>query len=449
MPQIAQQGSVSDLTPAIPALTGLWQQLAQTKGSTIKVWLWLCTHLRGAEGADLPLGLIQEGTGLARSSVIRALADLIQRGVISEQERTGVATHYRWAAPAPTIGEGEGRVEQKGETLSTSTSVKIGLVPTLPTAPTSTKIGRGHQAMEQDTHTKSEPVAVGPEPDPSAAVPGARQEPSMVPAEPMSFCDGLLAANRIESTNLLTLEKETESNHAAVLPPETAGAAELAAVIARWSHCLQPGVAEAASKATRTRALRLWQQSAQSPADFSRLLALAGQRTLGRMGQAAARPVRCPISYFFGVLTQLMTPLTPVSTSLEPGAYIGTPAVSITRVEDVGGHSAPLLAVDTQVQMLAAPAPESEPPVQEEVTAPPAGLWRQALVRLKLQLPDDYDRVLRYAQLVELHPAAGQTRIVVPTEWMRRQIMERLTGPISAVLTTLTGQMVAVQVGVQ
>jgi len=39
MPQIAQQGSVSDLTPAIPALTGLWQQLAQTKGSTIKVWL--------------------------------------------------------------------------------------------------------------------------------------------------------------------------------------------------------------------------------------------------------------------------------------------------------------------------------------------------------------------------------------------------------------------------
>jgi len=68
---------------------------------------------------------------------------------------------------------------------------------------------------------------------------------------------------------------------------------------------------------------------------------------------------------------------------------------------------------------------------------------------LKLQLPDDYDRVLRYAQLVELHPAAGQTRIVVPTEWMRRQIMERLTGPISAVLTTLTGQMVAVQVGVQ
>jgi len=92
----------------------------------------------------------------------------------------------------------------------------------------------------------------------------------------------------------------------------------------------------------------------------------------------------------------------------------------------------------------------ADPPgVDERAGAPPAGLWRQALVRLQLELPDDYARVLRYAQLVELQPTTGQSRIAVPSEWMRRQVVERLTGPIGAVLTALTAGSVSVQVAVQ
>ena len=455
MPQIEQQpGDLAAVTLENPALTGLWQQLAQTNGSTLKVWLWLCGHLHAPEGADLPLSLIQAGTGLARSSVIRALGDLIRRGVISGQERIGVVTRYRWATPAPAIGAGEGRVDQDAAATPNATRPLLALVPTPFATPTRPKSGWGYPIVEQDTRTKIGPVGIAQEPVASAAVPGARQETPASAAEPISFCDGVPRVNRIESTDLLTLEKEMESSHAATRPPPTGLPDALTTQIARWGQCLQPGVAPAAAKATHTRAARLWQQSGQAAADFGRLLDVAGRRTLGRMAQAGGRPVRCPISYFFQVLMQLVAALPPVSASLDQEPQMSVPAVPAPLVVGLPGDGTvlddpPATVVDIAGRANADPMGVAVRTTPAGAGLPPAGLWRQALVRLQLELPDDYARVLRYAQLVELQPTTGQSRINVPSEWMRRQMVERLTGPIGAVLTALVGQPVGVQVGVQ
>ena len=266
MSQIGQQtNAITAGIPEIPALAGLWEQLSQISGSTLKVWLWLGGHL-APEGADLPLGPIQGDTGLARSTVIRALADLIRRGVICAQGRPGVATRYRWAAPALGAGEGEGRVV--ADDTAPATATRPLSTPVVVTYPAGTRpiCGPGqpaHPASEPPTDSKNERVGVGPDPLPSPAPPRPRQETPDSPAEPISFCAELPVVNRIESKSLLTLERETESS-----PAGTAGGsvpAELTTQITLWSHTLQPGAGPRAAKATRTRALRLWQQSAPNP----------------------------------------------------------------------------------------------------------------------------------------------------------------------------------------
>ncbi|MDQ2808743.1 MAG: hypothetical protein M3Z04_17820, partial [Chloroflexota bacterium] len=80
----------------------LWAWLPQISESELKVWLYLLAQLPpGATGAGIPLRAMEQGTGLARSSVMRGQAGLRAKGIVQGEDRTGNATRYCWPSHSP------------------------------------------------------------------------------------------------------------------------------------------------------------------------------------------------------------------------------------------------------------------------------------------------------------------------------------------------------------
>jgi hypothetical protein len=90
------------------------------------------------------------------------------------------------------------------------------------------------------------------------------------------------------------------------------------------------------------------------------------------------------------------------------------------------------------------PSPSNFPAVQdrseEEVAFFNQATWRAAQAILRLACgPDEYERIARYVQLLEIDQARGWALLGVPNAHLREEVQARLTVPIQTALERACG----------
>ncbi len=422
----------------------LWAWLPQISESELKVWLYLLAHLPpGATGAGIPLRAIEQGTGLARSSVMRGQAGLRAKGIVQGEDRSGSATRYGWppSTPIPANGgahpaqitptapvlfaEGGSKLRPlRGSTLGTRQAGNVA------------GEGVGARATQFDPAESNRIVSDQTFKKLPDSIPGAGDAKTDQPAT--ATAEGLNVSPSVGSTSA---------------PPATPVAGTPAEQMARLTAQLHPGAAPAARRANTTRLLRLYGHSGLAATDFAACMDTAAARTQSRLSKPAGRPLACPISYFFTVLERLLTE--PVPVGMRPGAVA---AVAISA-DAATGPELPMILSSAGGDMVAAePAPVTAAAALPPRDLPPAlpmpggesaRLWQAALVYLRASVPADaYGRVVRYAVALDLRRGQEVAVIGVPAEYMRAELSGALAPALAWALGQVCGRALRVQVAV-
>ena len=413
----------------------LWAWLPQISESELKVWLYLLAHLPpGTKGAGIPLRTIEQGTGLARSSVMRGQAGLRAKGIVQGEDRSGNATRYCWPASPPAPANGSVHPAQ--------------IAPIAP-------------AMVADGYRNLRPLK-------SATVDrGQAGAIAGIGAKDVTNCAPHAESNRIvtdQKFKKLTdsipgtvgakpdgLDAATTKLPATVadLSPRSAIAYSPAEQLAGLTAQLHPGASPTERRANTTRLLRLYERANQPAAEFAACIDTAAARTQTRLSKPDVRPLACPISYFFTVLERLL--VDPAPTGPRPRrAKSASASTNVTLC--------PVAQPPPGRDVAAAPAARAMAPVAVPhdllPALPPMGaesvrLWQAVLVYLRASVPADaYGRVVRYAVALDLRRDQDRAVIGVPAAYMQVELSGALAPALAWALGQVCGRAMRVQVTV-
>ncbi len=421
--------------------SSLWAWLPQISESELKVWLYLLDQLPPASaGAGIPLRALEQGTGLARSSVMRGQAGLRAKGIVQAEDRAGSATRFHWPASTP---------------LPTTNEVNP---PQITPAARISNPSAGERKLRPPANGSAgtDPISLMPAVrgvGVANCVPTGESNRIVLNQTFKKLTDSILTEDAAKSDQVAAAPPTQAYSATALsdspIPPSAPVSAGVTAQIVALTRQFHPGASPAASRANTTRLLRLYEHSGLVEATFGTCIDTAAARTQARLTRAGVRPLACPISYFFTVLERLLA----------------DPPVDVKRDLDAAVAGVPTdLPLPLLVNRNGVPARVEEPtlvisvsPVAGltgELPAPPAALnaegsrlWQAALIYLRAAVPADaYGRVVRYAVALDLSRTHGEAVIGVPAEYMRAELAGVLAPALNWALGQVCGRAMRVRV---